>query len=35
MKLANSLPAADPLRRTFLSAPVIRNILGAATIHAA
>jgi hypothetical protein len=35
MKLANSLPETDPLRRTFLSSPVIRNILGAATIHAA
>lgn len=31
MKLANSLPAADPLRRAFLSAPAIRNILGGAT----
>jgi hypothetical protein len=35
MKLANSLPAADPLRRTFLAAPVIRNTLGGATIAAA
>ena len=28
MKLANSLPAEEPLRRTFLSAPMIRRILG-------
>jgi hypothetical protein len=35
MKLANSLPASDPLRKTFLSAPVIRNILDRATIPAA
>jgi hypothetical protein len=28
MKLANSLPAEEPLRRIFLSAPVIRIILG-------
>jgi hypothetical protein len=27
MKLANSLPAEEPLRRTFLSAPVVREIL--------
>jgi DNA-binding winged helix-turn-helix (wHTH) protein/tetratricopeptide (TPR) repeat protein len=35
MKLANSLPATDPLRRTFLSAPAIRNILGGAIIAVA
>jgi DNA-binding winged helix-turn-helix (wHTH) protein/tetratricopeptide (TPR) repeat protein len=28
MKLANSLPAEETLRQTFLSAPMIRNILG-------
>ena len=28
MKLANSLPAEEPLRQTFLSAPMIRRILG-------
>jgi hypothetical protein len=28
MKLANSLPADEPLRQTFLSAPAIRKILG-------
>jgi tetratricopeptide (TPR) repeat protein len=28
MKLANSLPAEEPLRQTFLSAPPIRKILG-------
>ncbi len=28
MKLANSLPAEEPLRRIFLSAPAIRKILG-------
>src|SRR4030088_233139 len=28
MKLANSLPAEEPLRQTFLSAPAIRTILG-------
>jgi DNA-binding winged helix-turn-helix (wHTH) protein/tetratricopeptide (TPR) repeat protein len=28
MKLANSLPPEEPLRHTFLSAPMIRNILG-------
>jgi DNA-binding winged helix-turn-helix (wHTH) protein/tetratricopeptide (TPR) repeat protein len=28
MKLANSLPAEEPIRRTFLSAPMIRKILG-------
>jgi hypothetical protein len=28
MKLANSLPAEEPLRRIFLSAPMIRRILG-------
>jgi hypothetical protein len=27
MKLANSLPAEEPLRQTFLSAPAIRRIL--------
>lgn len=27
MKLANSLPAEEPLRQTFLSAPAIRKIL--------
>jgi hypothetical protein len=27
MKLTNSLPAEEPLRQTFLSAPMIRNIL--------
>ena len=35
VKLANSLPAADPLRETFLSALAIRNILGGATIAVA
>jgi DNA-binding winged helix-turn-helix (wHTH) protein/tetratricopeptide (TPR) repeat protein len=29
MKLANSLPEDEPLRRTFLSAPMVRKILGA------
>ncbi len=29
MKLANSLPAAEPLRQIFLSAQMIRKILGA------
>ena len=28
MKLANSLPAEEPLRQTFLSAPAIRKVLG-------
>ena len=28
MKLANSLPTQEPLRQTFLSAPMIREILG-------
>jgi predicted ATPase/DNA-binding winged helix-turn-helix (wHTH) protein len=28
MKLANSLPTEEPLRQTFLSAPVVRKILG-------
>lgn len=28
MRLANSLPTEDPLRHTFLSAPMIRKILG-------
>ena len=28
IKLANSLPADEPLRETFLSAPIIRKILG-------
>ncbi len=28
MKLANSLPAEEPLRHIFLSAPKIRKILG-------
>jgi hypothetical protein len=28
MKLANSLPAKEPLRQTFLSAPAVRNIQG-------
>jgi hypothetical protein len=27
MKLANSLPAEEPLRRIFLSAPMVREIL--------
>jgi hypothetical protein len=35
MNLANSLPPADPLRRTFLSAPVIRKILDGTTIAVA
>jgi hypothetical protein len=35
MKLANSLPEEDPLRRTFLSAPVIRKILDGTTIAVA
>jgi hypothetical protein len=28
MKLANSLPTEEPLRQTYLSAPVTRKILG-------
>jgi hypothetical protein len=28
MKLANSLPVEEPLRKTFLSAPAVRKILG-------
>ena len=28
MKLANSLPAEEPLRQTFLSAPMVRKIFG-------
>jgi hypothetical protein len=28
MKLANSLPAEEPLRQTFLSSPMVRKILG-------
>ena len=28
MKLANSLPTEEPLRQTYLSAPVVREILG-------
>jgi DNA-binding winged helix-turn-helix (wHTH) protein/tetratricopeptide (TPR) repeat protein len=32
MKLANSLPAAEPLRRTFLSSPLIRKIM-LGTLH--
>jgi DNA-binding winged helix-turn-helix (wHTH) protein/tetratricopeptide (TPR) repeat protein len=28
MKLANSLPTEEPLRRTYLAAPVVRKILG-------
>jgi hypothetical protein len=28
MKLANCLPAEEPLRQTFLSAPMVRKILG-------
>jgi len=28
MKLADSLPAEEPLRQIYLSAPMIRNILG-------
>jgi hypothetical protein len=28
MKLANSLPTEEPLRQTYLSAPVVRKILG-------
>jgi len=28
MKLVNSLPVEEPLRRIFLSAPAIRKILG-------
>jgi hypothetical protein len=28
LKLANSLPTEEPLRQTFLSAPIIRKILG-------
>jgi len=31
MKLANSLPQDEPLRKTFLSAPIVRNILGSTT----
>jgi DNA-binding winged helix-turn-helix (wHTH) protein/tetratricopeptide (TPR) repeat protein len=31
IKLANSLPAEQPLRHTFLSAPMVRNILGSET----
>jgi hypothetical protein len=30
MKLANSLPAEEPLRQIFLSAPMIRKVLGEA-----
>jgi DNA-binding winged helix-turn-helix (wHTH) protein/tetratricopeptide (TPR) repeat protein len=33
MKLANSLPAEEPLRETFLSAPMIRNILSSETLR--
>jgi hypothetical protein len=33
MKLANSLPAEEPLRETFLSAPTIRNILSSETLR--
>jgi hypothetical protein len=33
MKLANSLPAGEPLRETFLSAPMIRNILSSETLR--
>ena len=29
-KLANSLPAKEPLRRTFVSAPVVRNVIAGA-----
>ena len=32
LKLANSLPAEEPLRKTFLSDPVVRKVLGDATI---
>ena len=28
MKLANSLPPEEPLRQTYLSAPIVRKILG-------
>jgi len=28
MKLANSLPAEEPLRQTFLSSPMVRSVLG-------
>jgi hypothetical protein len=28
MKLANSLPTEEPLRQTYLSAPIVRKILG-------
>jgi hypothetical protein len=30
MKLANSMPAEEPLRKTFLSAPLVRQILDGA-----
>ena len=33
LKLANSLPAADPLRRTSFFAPAIRTILGERLSH--
>jgi hypothetical protein len=32
MKLGNSLPAKDPLQKSFLSDPVIRRVLGDTTI---
>ena len=32
MKLANSLPAEEPLRNIFLSDPVVRRVLGDATV---
>src|SRR5271165_1250010 len=33
MKLANSLPVEEPLRQTFLSAPMVRKILGDGDEH--
>jgi hypothetical protein len=32
MKLANSLPAKESLRKAFLSDPAVRKVLGDATI---
>ncbi len=34
MKLANSLPTEEPLRKTFLSGPMVGKVLGDATIAA-
>ncbi len=35
MKLANSLPVEEPLRQIFLSAPIVRKILGDSTLAVA